>query len=135
MLKNKLNPVYALVLFMLGLTVAGCSTQALYEVESQPVSATADGSTPSMEEVERAIIAAATDRGWSPRVVMPGMIEATLFVRTHQAIVDIPFSSSEYSIQYKDSTNLDYRNGSIHRNYNNWIHNLSNSIQVELNSM
>nr|WP_256834309.1 hypothetical protein [Pseudomonas oleovorans] len=53
--------------------------------------------------------------------------------RDHQAEITIPYSASSYSIRYRDSQNLGYKNGKIHRNYNKWIHNLDRSIQQELN--
>ncbi len=37
-----------------------------------------------------------------------------------------------YDIRYRDSTNLDYRDGQIHRNTNGWIENLNNAIRMEL---
>ena len=53
-------------------------------------------------------------------------------MRSHRATVNIYYNEKNYSILYKDSYNLDYRNGSIHRNYNNWIVKLSRTIQNEL---
>lgn len=37
-----------------------------------------------------------------------------------------------YDVSYRDSTNLDYRDGQIHRNTNGWIENLNNAIRMEL---
>ena len=51
-----------------------------------------------------------------------------------------PWSTSgttpkDYSITYKESTNLDYMNGQIHRNYNGWIENLDRDIRANLLSL
>ena len=40
-------------------------------------------------------------------------------------MVDIVFDTSKYSITYKESSNLDYKNHKIHRNYNRWVANLN----------
>ena len=40
--------------------------------------------------------------------------------------------NKNYSINYKDSTNLDYDGTNIHRNYNGWIANLDRAIKTQL---
>jgi hypothetical protein len=60
---------------------------------------------------------------------------ATLDLRTHHAVVEIAYNAKSYSIAYKESNNLNYDGKSIHRNYNGWIHNLQNAINVELNNL
>ena len=64
--------------------------------------------------------------------VAPGNILATLNLRTHMAQVDVSFDTKAYSIQYKDSTNLNYNGTSIHSNYNGWVQNLDKSIRTQL---
>lgn len=86
----------------------------------------------TMDDVERAIIEGARVRGWQPRVVAPGHIEAILYIRSHVAEVDIRYDTEKYSITYKNSSNLDYKNGKIHRNYNKWVQNLNNDIQSKI---
>ena len=71
-------------------------------------------------------------KGWVPSVVKPGLVEASIQVRTHQAVVSIPYTQADYDIIYKSSQNLDESGGKIHRNYNRWVVNLSASIQEEL---
>ena len=85
------------------------------------------------KDVKSAILTAAKHRGWRAKIIKPGLILATISRRTHCATVEILYTQSNYSIDYKDSKNLDY-NGTnkIHRNYNNWVMNLSRSIQREL---
>jgi hypothetical protein len=46
--------------------------------------------------------------------------------------VDVRYTATTYSITYKDSTNLNYRDGQIHKNYNGWIENLDRDIRNEL---
>ena len=85
----------------------------------------------SMDQIERAIVSGA-QRGWTARAVEPGHIEARLVVRTHVAVVDIHYDESAYSITYKQSDNLNYKAGKIHRNYNRWVRNLDLDLQQNL---
>jgi len=62
----------------------------------------------------------------------PGHLEAQILVRSHEAKVDIFYDEAMYSIIYKDSVNLKYDNGLIHKNYNKWIRNLDIDIQRTL---
>ena len=68
-------------------------------------------------------------RGWIVKKIEPGQLEATIYVRSHMAQVTIDYTASGYSIRYKDSTNLGYKDGKIHRNYNKWVQNLNMDIQ------
>ena len=67
-------------------------------------------------------------------VVKPGEIIGTLNVRSHQAIVTIPYTSKTYSILYKDSSNLKYDadKQTIHGNYAGWIQRLDGAIRSRL---
>ena len=85
-----------------------------------------------MDAVTAAITTGVIDRRWTPTVVGPGHVEAQLHVRSHVAIVDITFNEAAYSITYKDSHNLDYKKGRIHRNYNRWVANLNQMLQRKL---
>ena len=62
----------------------------------------------------------------------PNALIGTINLRTHSATVDIPFNAKQYSILYKDSSNLNYDGTSIHKNYNGWIQNLQKAIDIQL---
>ena len=111
--------------------LAGCTTKPVYNVDKEQIP-NPSRTRLSLNDVERAILSAAQKRGWSARVIKPGLIEANLALRSHRAAVEIPYSQSDYSINYKSSENLDYEDGNIHRNYNNWIIRLSRDINSEL---
>ena len=110
----------------------GCSSKAIYNVENEPVPSHSTGAQPTFDEVQKAIMAACKNKGWSPRIVEKGLIDASIYVRSHKADVTISFTENAYSILYKDSANLGYSNGNIHRNYNNWVIKLSQAIQQYL---
>jgi len=114
--------------------VAGCRGGGqVYQVKDAPVQ-TATGKEPSLEDVQKAIIGAGAALGWTMAVVKPGEILGTLNVRSHQAVVTIPFTTKAYSILYKDSSNLKYDadKQTIHENYTGWIQRLDGAIKSRL---
>ncbi len=74
------------------------------------------------------IRAAGAQLGWATEPRGPGLVRATLNLRTHQAVVDIPYDQQRFVIRYVSSSNLDYDGQNIHRNYNSWVQNLQNAI-------
>ncbi len=116
---------------------AGCRGGGqIYEVKEAAVQ-TATGKDASQDQVQKAIIEAGVRLGWVMAVAKPGEIVGTLNVRSHTAIVTIPFSSKNYSILYKDSTNLKYNadKHTIHENYTGWIQRLDNEIRARLTAV
>ncbi|MDR1461138.1 MAG: hypothetical protein LBI78_05785 [Campylobacteraceae bacterium] len=118
-----------------GLFYGGCAAtqQPLYNVENSPVQ-TFNGKKLTTAQVEKAILQAGVQRNWRMQKVKDGLITGTLALRTHVAIVDIKYNTSSYSITYKNSTDLGYDGINIHKNYNSWIRNLDNSIQLYLST-
>ena len=67
------------------------------------------------------------------RQTAPGLVQADITVRnTFYAAVNIRYSLSNFRIEYRDSRELGYNDGKIHRNYNRWVYNLDKSIMREL---
>lgn len=122
----------ALGLVLVGLI--GCrGSGQLYQVKDAPIQ-TASGKALSMDEVRKEIVAAGVAAGWQMAVVKPGEIVGTLNLRSHQAVVSIPYTTKSYSILYKDSTNLKYdeKAQTIHENYASWIQRLDGAIRSRL---
>lgn len=111
-------------------TLAACTLRPIRNVENDPVVTASKTATTS--DVEHAIIRAGSSLGWVMAPVKPGLITGRLALRTHTAVVDVTYDSKSFSIKYKDSTNLDYADGNIHRNYNGWIDNLEREIRANL---
>jgi hypothetical protein len=111
------------------LLVTGCST-------SQPVMNMTNSLVPpnlSEQDVSRAIINAGVSKTWNMREERPGLITGHIQVRQHQANISIPYNTTNYSINYVSSVNLnDKGKGKIHRTYNRWINGLNQEIQLEL---
>ena len=74
------------------------------------------------------IRAAGASLGWRMDSRGPGLMRGTLDLRSHQAVVDIPFDQQRFMIRYVSSSNLNYDGTTIHRNYNSWVQNLQNAI-------
>ena len=116
----------AFTVFILAATIAHARTE-IVDINDVAIPAGLD-----LETITISITAGAADRRWTPKVVGPGHVEAHLYIRSHVAIIDITFDESAYSITYKDSENLDYKDGRIHRNYNRWVANLNQTLQRRL---
>jgi len=111
------------------LGVAACTSKPVMNVENR----TPPAAVRSEDDMRRAILTALQSRQWTVERADRGNIMALIQRRSHQAEISIPYSATSYSNRYRDSQNLGYKNGKIHRNYNKWIHNLDRSIQQQLN--
>ena len=109
----------------------GCRSSLVHNVENTAVSVN-KAQNISMEEIGKAITAAGAGLGWRMKPQGPGHMVGTLTVRTHIAVVDIKYNTENYSITYKDSTNLKYDGENIHSNYNGWVQNLEKAINGQL---
>jgi hypothetical protein len=125
-------PAFVLMV-LVGVAVAACArTVPVYNVSSAPVVARSEGQQ-STAQVRSAIIAALQGNGWIVKQDNPGKIVAEILVRSHMAEVELDYSTTQYSITYKDSDNLLYNGSTIHRNYNTWIVRLQRQIDQHLN--
>ena len=116
------------------LMVIGCRGGGqVYQVKDAPVQ-TASGKDLSVDEVRKEIVAAGVAAGWQMVATKPGEIVGTLNIRSHQAVVSIPYTAKNYSILYKDSKNLKYDEAAqtIHENYSGWIQRLDGAIRTRL---
>ncbi len=117
----------AALVFTLGLM--GCRTAPVYNVEQSPIAVSAQA---TLKDIKKVIIVAGVGLGWKMQENAPGLITGTLNLRKHTAVVEIPYSMTDYSILYKDSAELGYDGSSIHKNYNGWVQNLDRAIQAGL---
>ncbi|MGD1879194.1 MAG: hypothetical protein ACFB13_17035 [Kiloniellaceae bacterium] len=128
-------PSAIFTILSLALLLTACArTLPVYNVTEAPV-VTGSGTTPSLNQVEDAIVKACRDKEWFADPVADGHIVAKVRVRKHTAVVDILYSPTNYSITYKDSEMLLYDGTLIHRNYNKWVQLLADRIDQELNSL
>lgn len=120
----------AIVASVLALFVVGCATKPVYNVTNAPVATSKPN--PSLDDVGKAIMRAGAALGWQMKETKPGHMLGTLYLRKHVAVVDVNYSTTSYSITYKDSTELNYDGNTIHNNYNGWIQNLEKGIHTQL---
>jgi hypothetical protein len=122
-------------LVLAGILVAllgGCRSANIYNVSAAPVVA---NKPVTLDDMQKAIVRAGAALGWQMKPVETGLIEGTLHLRTHMAKVHIKYDTTNYSITYKDSSNLDYDGTNIHKNYNGWIQNLDKAIRSQLSNL
>lgn len=111
---------------------AGCfRCEPILNVADSPVVAQA-GKPLSADQVKAAIVRAGAALGWQMRDDGPGKLVGTLILRSHTAVVEIPYSATTYGIRYKSSIDLNEGDGQIHKNYNGWIRNLDKGINAQL---
>jgi hypothetical protein len=103
------------------------------------VAHTGSGKPATADEIKRAFVVAAAKRGWTVTEAGPGTMTLTLVLRTHTLVMDLAYEDGKYSLSYKNSINLDYKdtNGkkTIHRNYVNWNNNLIKDASAALIQM
>ena len=117
------------------LVLTGCNTsRPLYNVKNAAVTS-GSGSPVTMVGVRRAIVLAATQKGWVMKEMGAGRLQATINVRKHMAQVLIAYTPRSYSITYQDSHTLEYDGATIHRNYNKWIRKLEGLINSHLSRL
>ena len=124
--------IKVMVLAVMAGAMIGCRTTPVYNVEQQTI--VSNGSA-KLGDVQKAIIAAGASLGWQMKVMKPGHIVGTLYLRDHMAKIDVNYSTENYSITYKDSNNLNYDGTNIHSNYNGWVQNLQRKIDAYLGAI
>jgi hypothetical protein len=128
-MKNPTKIILFSAILLLTLGLMGCRSAPVYNVEDAAVNV---GPAASLKAVKKAIMAAGAGLGWQMRQTEPGVITGTLFLRKHMAKVKIPYSKTNYSILYEDSSELGYDGTNIHNNYNGWVQNLDRAIKARL---
>jgi len=130
-----LRRVIRLALLALALTavmlLTGCKTGPIMNIDHAPVPEARSGQL-TLGEVGNAVIKAGQGLGWEMHPKSPGHIVGTYNYRTHQAAVDILYSPSDYTIQYRSSVNLNYDGRTIHKQYNAWVEELATAIDAEI---
>ncbi|ADO09028.1 MULTISPECIES: hypothetical protein [Pantoea] len=86
-------------------------------------------------QMKLAIIEAGIGRKWVMTPVSPGVINGRLAQRDFVATIRITYTSQNYRIDYVSSENLKAGQGEIHNNYNRWIANLDQDIQLRLSAL
>lgn len=95
-------------------------------------------SSPSLDQVGKAIRQAGTVAGWQMSEIKPGHLVGVYKIRTHTAIVDVTYTTSTYDIKFLEGDpglRYDAAAGTIHEQYNKWVGGLERVIRVHVNSL
>ena len=131
-----MNPKLSIgiITILLAMALAACArTAPIYNVSEAPVVVT--NNNYNLTDMKNAILRAGTSLGWQMQAVDQNNIIGTLNIRNHMAQVDINYDKSNYSINYRDSKELNYDGTKIHSNYNGWIQRLDQAIKTQLISL
>ena len=122
-------------LFITALLLASCGrNNPMVNIVDAPTDARQSA---NLEMITEAITRAGGNRGWTMKVLRPGLIRGDLDVHgKHQVQVDIIYNHDDFSITYVHSTNMNYnvRDGVpyIHPKFNRWIRILKEDIQDQI---
>jgi hypothetical protein len=111
------------------LTAAGCTSKPVLNTQHDlPANAQV-----SEEKMKTVIVNALQKREWTVQRLSPQRVQAEITVRNqYYAAIDITYTRNSYAITYRDSRELGYKDGKIHRNYNRWVNNLDSDIMAGL---
>ena len=120
--------------------LVGCGRATVPVENYNDVGFTTTSKKPTLSQVKKAILTAAETKGWIVNDKGPGKMDATLTVREkHTVIVLISYTTSSFSINYVDSTDMKYgiKQGvpSIHPFYNEWVKELEEAIDIEVKQL
>jgi hypothetical protein len=129
------------LLFLLATLLAASGALAarggapIQNYEDLPV-VSGSGKPLTAEQVKSAIISGGARVRWSASVQPGNIIRLTYSPSSHSAVVDVAYTAETYSIRYANSVNLRYSpegaTGTIHPNYNKWVSNLRQAIEMAL---
>ncbi|KAB0520208.1 MULTISPECIES: hypothetical protein [Pseudomonas] len=113
------------------LVSAGCTSKPILNTQHDlPANAQV-----SEEKMKTVIVNALQKREWTVQRLSPQLVQAEITVRNqYYAAIDIRYTRNSYAITYRDSRELGYKDGKIHRNYNRWVNNLDSDIMAGLRS-
>ncbi|HEY0290077.1 MAG TPA: hypothetical protein VGC62_24225 [Pseudomonas sp.] len=111
------------------LSTAACTSKPIV-TPNREVPATLQ---PDQAQMKQAILTTLVKRKWSVQRVSPDLIQAEITVRNqYHAEIDIVYTATHYQIKYRDSREMSYADGKIHKNYNRWVRLLDKGILREL---
>jgi len=118
---------YFLALAFAAALLTGCArTAPVHNVEQSLSQRYSDN------QMKTAILEAGIGRKWIMTPAAPGVINGRYAQRDFVANIRITYTSQSYSIHYVSSQNLKAQDGKIHANYNRWVNNLDQDIQLRL---
>lgn len=131
---SKFSKIFAVsALFLIGLGACNQREQPIYTVSARPVPQASQSLSP--DQLRLKFVTAIEQAGWVVHDDVPGRLAAEMRWRTHAAMVTVAYSSTTFSIDYRNSENLlvgRVPQGMIHRQYNNRVRRLEDAITQAL---
>ncbi len=111
------------------LATAGCTNKPVLNTQHELPADT----QVNEEKMKTIIVNALQKRDWTIQRLSPQLVQAEINVRNqYYAAIDIRYTRNSYAITYRDSRDLGYKDGKIHRNYNRWVSMLDRDIMAAL---
>jgi hypothetical protein len=111
------------------LTTAGCTSKPVLNTQHD----LSTNTQVNEEQVKQVIVSALQKREWTVQRLSPQLVQAEITVRNQfHAEIDIRYTRNSYAITYRDSRDLGYKDGKIHRNYHRWVSMLDRDIMAGL---
>jgi hypothetical protein len=116
---------------VLAVGIAACSrAEPVYSVTNHPIPQVAQKLT--LPEIEKNIMLAGAQRNWRFEPVKPGQLKGRYFDGKREAVVDVTYSQTAYSIGLNSTMNLRQTDSTVHGTYNRWIKTLEHDIEQRL---
>jgi hypothetical protein len=112
-------------------SACGANLAPVLNINHAPVAGVPAGADPTAY-VHDAIRRAVLSRGWTVAGEAPGVVTANIQKEGISATVDIPYTATDFSIVYRESSGLSYDGTRVHKRYNHWVDRLRASISAEL---
>lgn len=126
---NRRIKIALLILATVG--VSACSRLQPVEVIHQKVPASSQAPL-TTSSLRPALIQALLRNRWTIEQDEPNRLLARLDFRGHSASITLDYVADRYDIRYRDSEELGYKNGKIHKRYNALVKKLDRTIQQEV---
>ena len=121
--------MHRFLIVVIALFLSACASRPIQNVDNHPIPAAAQKL--SMAEIGNEIAEAAIGRGWIVDKKADGHMVATLTKPLqYEAVIDLKYSQTSYSIVYNTSRGLIDSQGNIHYNYGKWVTLLDRDIQA-----
>lgn len=120
-----------LSLALISAILGACArTVPIYRVQDHPIPAATQKL--SLEDIERNIIHAGQRRRWQMETVQLGQLTARYSDGKHEAVVEVRFSQTSFTIDVSETVGLRQRDETAHRTLSRWIRNLESDIDDQL---
>ncbi len=121
-----MNNIFIALVLVVFFSACGSKLQHIPKFDNNQIKRDVD-----MLNATEAIVRGAKFKGWTSSYIKAGHIVATMKNRKTMIDVDIFYDTSSYSIKYKDSKGMQYKDSKISKKYSRYIKSLRVNIDKE----